>query len=127
MKRIIPLFALILLSANFISAQPKEAVIVVIDSAVYDFGTIKEKNGTVSCTFKIKNEGEMPLNISKIFSSCNCATTEWNKSPIEAGMTGEIIVTFNPAERPGPFTRSISIYSNGKVGSLVLTIKGNVE
>ena len=127
MKRIIFTFALIFLAANIVSAQQKEASIAVVDSAVYDFGTIKEKDGVVTCTFKIKNEGEAPLVITKIISSCNCTTMEWTKSPIAPGMTGDIIVTYNPENRPGPFTRSISLYSNGKTGSLALNIKGNVE
>ena len=127
MKRIIFTFTLIILAANIVSAQEKEASIAVVDSALYDFGTIKEKDGLVSCTFKIKNEGDAPLDIKRIISSCNCTTMEWSKSPIAPGMTGDIIVTYDPANRPGPFTRNISIYSNGKTGSFVLTIKGTVE
>jgi len=38
-----------------------------------------------------------------------------------------IKVTFDPAGRPGPFTKTISVYSNGKTGSFIMNIRGEVE
>ncbi|MDR0743884.1 MAG: DUF1573 domain-containing protein [Tannerella sp.] len=126
MKRILFVFGLILLTANIVSAQQKEASISVIDSAMYDFGDINEKNGAVTHSFKIKNNGEAPLVVTKVVASCGCTTPDWTKEPIAPGRTGEIKVTFDPTNRPGTFTKTISVYSNGKVGSFVLTIKGKV-
>ncbi|MDR1097987.1 MAG: DUF1573 domain-containing protein [Tannerella sp.] len=126
MKRILFVFGLILLTANIVSAQQKEASIAVVDSAVYDFGDIDEKGGPATYTFKIKNDGEVPLVITKVVASCGCTTPDWTKEPIASGKTGEIKVTFDPTGRPGPFTKPVSVYSNGKVGSFVLTIKGKV-
>lgn len=51
---------------------------------------------------------------------------EWTKEPIAPGKTGDVKVTYNPKGRPGPFYKTISIYSNGKKGSFTLGIKGNV-
>lgn len=126
MKRILFVFGLILLTANIVSAQQKEASIAVVDSAVYDFGDINEKAGPVTYTFKIKNDGEVPLVITKVVASCGCTTPDWTKAPIASGQTGEIKVTFDPTNRPGAFTKPVSVYSNGKVGSYILTIKGKV-
>ena len=39
----------------------------------------------------------------------------------------QIKVTFDPAGRPGPFTKTISVYSNGKTGSFIMNIRGEVE
>jgi archaellum component FlaG (FlaF/FlaG flagellin family) len=126
MKRILFAFALIMLTSGIMSAQEKAAVISVVDNAVFDFGDIKEADGPVTHVFKIKNEGEAPLVITNATAACGCTTPDWTKQPIAPGKTGEIKVTYNPAQRPGPFTKPISVYSNGKTGTYILTIKGKV-
>lgn len=115
----------ILMVTGMVSAQQKSAAIVAAETA-HDFGDIKEADGPVSYTFKIKNEGEVPLVVTRVVASCGCTTPEWTKEPIGTGKTGDIKVTYNPKGRPGPFTKPISIYSNGKEGSYIITIKGNV-
>ncbi len=94
---------------------------------MHDFGVIKEADGKVSHTFKISNTGDKPLVITRVIASCGCTTPEWPKEPIAPGKTGEIKVTFDPAGRPGPFTKTISIYSNGKKGSFIMNIRGEVD
>jgi archaellum component FlaG (FlaF/FlaG flagellin family) len=126
MKRILFVFGFALLTANIVSAQQKDASIAVIDSAVFDFGNINESDGPATHTFKIKNDGEKALVVTKVVASCGCTSPDWTKEPIAPGKTGEIKVTYDPTGRPGPFTKTVSVYSNGKTGSLVLTIKGNV-
>ena len=125
MKRI--LFVLIvLLTAGMVSAQQKEASITVVGSAVHDFGAVKESDGSVSHTFTILNNGELPLVISRVVASCGCTQPEWTKEPIAPGKTGAITVTYITTGRPGPINRTVSVYSNGKTGNYVLTIKGDV-
>ena len=53
-------------------------------------------------------------------------TPEWTKEPIAPGQTGDIKITYDPKGRPGPFSKTISVYSNGKTGSFILTIRGEV-
>jgi hypothetical protein len=127
MKRLLLTFTFILLTASLTSAQQKVAVIAVVGESIHDFGTIKEANGAVSHTFKIKNEGKAPLIISKVSASCGCTTPEYTTEPISPGKTGEIKVTFDPKGRPAPFTKTIYVYSNGYTGGYILTIKGVVE
>jgi hypothetical protein len=126
MKRILFAFVLVLLTASMASAQEKAASISVVDTTVFDFGDIKEADGPVTHVFKIKNDGEVALVITKAMSSCGCAEPIWTKEPIAPGKTGEIKVIFDPTTRRGPFTKTISVYSNGKVGSYILTIKGKI-
>ena len=126
MKRILFLM-IVLLTAGMVSAQQKEASITAAGSAVHDFGDIKESDGSVSHTFTVVNNGELPLVISRAVASCGCTQPEWTKEPIAPGKTGEIKVTFDTSGRPGPFTKTISVYSNGKTGNYVLTIQGNVK
>ena len=125
MYRIIFIFMAILLATGLASAQKK--AVISAEETSFDFGTIKEANGNVSHTFQIKNTGDSPLVLTRVIASCGCTTPEWTKEPIEPGTTGDVTITYNPKNRPGPFVKTISVYSNGKTGSFILTIRGEVE
>lgn len=130
MKQIIFIFMAILLATGMVYAQnnkEKGEAVISAEKTSHDFGTIKEADGDVSHTFTIKNAGEAPLVLTRVIASCGCTTPEWTKEPIAPGKTGDIKITYNPKDRPGPFVKTISVYSNGKTGSFILTIRGNVE
>ena len=127
MKRLLFVFTLIVLTANLASAQEKEAIFVVDGDSIHDFGTIKEADGPVTHIFTIKNAGQKPLVITNVNPSCGCTTPDWTKEPIAPGKKGEIKITYDPTGRPAPFTKTISVYSNGKTGTYILSIKGVVE
>lgn len=127
MKRILLVLSMVLLTLGVMSAQEKNgAVIAVEGNSTHDFGDVKEADGPVTHTFVVKNTGNAPLILTNVQSSCGCTTPSWTKEPIAPGKTGKIDVTFDVNGRPGAFTKTVSIYSNGKTGSFVLTIKGNV-
>ena len=92
----------------------------------YNFGTIKESDGNVQHIFRIDNKGTAPLVITRVMSSCGCTTPKFSKDPIAPGKSGQITVVYNPTGRVYPFVKTVSVYSNGKEGPLVLTIKGEV-
>lgn len=96
------------------------------DELVYNFGTIAEADGLASHVFTVKNSGDAPLVITRVTASCGCTRPEWTKSPIAPGKSGKVKITYNPKGRPGPFYKTVSIFSNGKRGSYSLAIKGNV-
>ena len=125
MKQIIFIFMAILLATGMATAQQK--AVISVDKTSHDFGVIKEADGKVSHTFKITNTGDAPLVLTRVIASCGCTTPEWTKEPIAPGKTGEVKITYDPKDRPGPFTKSISVYSNGKTGSYILTIRGDVQ
>lgn len=125
MKRIIFIFMAILLATGLAKAQKK--AVISAEETTFDFGIIQEADGNVSHTFQIKNTGDSPLVLTRVIASCGCTTPKWTKEPIEPGKTTDLIVTYNPKNRPGPFVKTISIYSNGKTGSFILTIRGEVE
>ena len=125
MKRILFIFMAILFTTGLAFAQKK--AVISAEETSYNFGVIKEADGKVSHTFAITNAGDMPLVITRVISSCGCTTPEWPKEPVAPGKSAEIKVTFDPANRPGPFTKTISIYSNGKTGSFIMNIRGEVQ
>jgi hypothetical protein len=96
-------------------------------SVVHNFGTIKEDGGLVSKTFKFTNNGDTPLIISKVSSSCGCTASEWSKEPLLPSGESTIKITYNPKGKPGPFNQSITIYSNASASGKVLTIRGHVS
>lgn len=124
MKQIVFIFIAILLATGVATAQDK--AVISAENATHDFGQIKEADGKVSHAFTIKNEGTAPLVVTRVIASCGCTTPEFTKEPIAPGATGTIKVTFNPERRPGTFAKTISVYSNGKSGSFILTIRGEV-
>lgn len=108
------------------SAQDDSAAKIVAKVTEHDFGVFKESDGKVSHVFVVKNEGKSPLVITRVISSCGCTTPTFTKEPIAPGKSGEIKVVYDPEGRIYPFVKTVSVYSNGKKGPLVLTIKGEV-
>jgi len=92
----------------------------------HDFGKFKEEAGRQTYDFVVTNTGNDPLVIQNIVASCGCTTPDWTRSPIPAGGKGKITAIYDPKDRPGPFNKTLSVYSNSKPEVVVLTIKGEV-
>lgn len=124
MKQILLILCAMFLAVGIANAQKK--AVISAEETVFDFGKITESGGKVTHTFEVTNAGDGPLVITRVIASCGCTTPEWTKEPIAPKKKAEVKVTYNPAGRPGPFSKSISVYSNGKEGSFVFRIKGDV-
>ncbi|HOP04146.1 MAG TPA: DUF1573 domain-containing protein [Tenuifilaceae bacterium] len=118
-------FSIVLAFSLATNAQNKAASISPVKT-VHDFGTIKEEDGKVSFDFEITNDGEAPLIINRVSSSCGCTTPVWPKEPIPPGGKGSVKATYDPKGRPGPFNKTITIFSNASASGTVLSIKGQV-
>ncbi|MDR1500041.1 MAG: DUF1573 domain-containing protein [Tannerellaceae bacterium] len=127
MKQIIFVCMALLLTTGMVWSQDDATASLSVSEDSHDFGDIKEDGGKVSHAFVVKNDGAQPLVITRVIASCGCTSPEWTKEPIAPGKTGEVLVTYDPLGRPGPFAKTVSIYSNGKRGSQVLTIRGEVK
>ncbi|MBR0493000.1 MAG: DUF1573 domain-containing protein [Muribaculaceae bacterium] len=92
----------------------------------HDFGTIKEANGPVSCTFEFTNTGNKPLLIIDATASCGCTRPEYPTKPVKPGKKGKIKVTYSPIGRPGAFKKTVKIKTNGKERTTTLRIEGTV-
>lgn len=126
-------FFLVLSFVGILSAQAQDAVKtdnpnaseITFESEVHDYGTIKVgADGT--CEFKFKNTGKEPLIISGAKGSCGCTVPTYPKEPIMANQTGIIKVHYD-TKRIGAFTKTVTISSNAKTDTKVITIKGVVE
>jgi hypothetical protein len=105
-------------------ANPNAAEIT-FDNEVHDFGTLPY-GGDGSYDFKFTNTGKEPLVISNARGSCGCTVPSWPKEPVLKGHSGVIHVQYD-TKRPGPFTKTVTVSSNGKTAEKVITIKGTVE
>lgn len=108
------------------AAKPNpNAAEITFEQEVHDFGTIPF-DGNGSYDFKFTNTGKEPLVITNAAGSCGCTVPKWPKEPILKGQSGVINVHYD-TKRSGPFTKTVTIASNAKTASKVITIKGTVE
>ena len=132
MKNIITLFVLGFLTFNM-NAQEKQTTEKPKDpnapafefvTEVIDYGKIALNADGVR-TFKFKNVGKSPLVISDIKSSCGCTVPKKPAGPIMPGDSGEFEVRYD-TNRPGGFSKSITVTSNADEAVKSLQIKGIV-
>ena len=102
-------------------AQPKAT----FDKNLYEFGVVLWKH-PATATFKVKNDGDKPLVISNVTTSCGCTVANWTKTPIAPGATGEVTSTFD-AKALGHFNKSVGVYCNASARPIYLTLRGEVS
>ncbi len=124
-KSNIILFVLLVTINSWLRAQ-EVSTSLVFEERVFDFGKIQEKDGKVSHTFVFKNEGKTPIIISDITSGCGCTSHDYTKAPIKPGEKGKVIISYNPAYRPGFFSKEIVVHSNSRKNFNRIWIKGTV-
>jgi hypothetical protein len=105
-------------------AQQSKGPVIKFNSVVHDYGTVYQ-GADGNCNFSFKNEGDEPLILSNVRSSCGCTVPSWPKDPILPGQTSSIKVTYD-TKRLGTISKQITVSSNATEPSLVLNIKGNV-
>ena len=126
MKRIFSIFALVLITVfTFNIVADEKGAVMTFAEKTHDFGSIKEADGPVTHVFEFTNTGSEPLVIINVNASCGCTRPEYPKEPVMPGKKGKIKVTFNPAGRPGEFSKEVKIRTNGSKRP-VLRITGTV-
>ena len=133
MKKIILLSFIAIFSLGMAHAQdvnqqsePINGAKIVFASLEHQYGTIR-KGGDGTCVCEFVNEGNEPLILSSVRSSCGCTTPSWTKAPIMPGSKGQIRVRYD-TNRVGGFMKTITVKSNSVENpSLVLRIRGTVE
>ena len=77
----------------------------------YNFGQVIEGK-VVDHIFTFKNNGDAPLTISEVKTSCGCTAALLSKKELAPGEEGELKVELNTANRSGRMSRNITIISN---------------
>lgn len=127
MKRIGSLLLLgwLLINSSPLLAQARSRI--EFTKSEHNFGTILERDGIQKATFEFTNRGTAPLILHNVITSCGCTAPEWTRQPIPPGGKGTIQLAFDPANRPGAFSKTASVQSNADNPMVILTISGRVS
>ena len=106
-------------------ATSQHSAEITFEYEIHDYGTI-DFAGDGVYAFKFTNTGSEPLVISDAKGSCGCTVPKFPKEPILKGQSNVINVSYD-TKRPGPFTKTVTVTSNAKTPTTVLTIKGVVR
>ncbi len=124
MKKI---FLVIILLVLVLSSEAQYSITAMkLSDSQHDFGVFREEDGKQTYDFIITNTGNQPLVIQNVVASCGCTTPEWTKMPVAPGAKGKVTAIYDPKDRPGAFNKTLTVYTNTKPATTVLTIKGDV-
>jgi len=131
MKRTVNTILILILSVGLFNATSNKTksktgkvAIISFETEVIDYGTIKQHSDGTR-VFAFTNEGDAPLLITKVKTSCGCTVPSYSKAPILPGKTGELNIKYD-TKRLGAFTKTITVTSNAEGGNKTLKIKGNI-
>jgi hypothetical protein len=132
MKKFLVLAGIVLIGSASVFAQNEapqntnpNAPEIVFESEVVDYGTIQQ-GADGNRVFVFKNTGKEPLILTNVKASCGCTTPNYTRTPIAPGEKGEIAVHYD-TNRMGQFHKTITVQSNAKSSTKVITIKGKVD
>lgn len=92
--------------------------------STHNFGTIRESDGRVTCTFRAVNIGDADLAVLDARANCGCTTPTYNHEPIAPGDTLTITVSYDPSGRPGRFNKQVKVTNNATEKPSTLIIRG---
>ena len=94
----------------------------------FDTGSIGEDDAPASHTFRWCNEGEKPLVVTRVETSCGCVRASYSKAPVLRGEQGEITVAYHPKGHPGFFQHRILVFTqlSARQPSAGLELSGRV-
>lgn len=90
-----------------------------------DYGTVAY-NSDGRREFVFTNNGNKPLIITNVQSTCGCTVPTYPKEPIAPGAKGVIGVKYDTSRAGQAFTKTVTLTTNAVEPSRTLTIKGNV-
>lgn len=92
----------------------------------HDFGAFREADGKVSTVFRFVNTGSEDVSVRAVQASCGCTSSSYTKQAVAPGDTARVVATFNPAGRPGRFTKTLKVDVTGMAQRQTLTLNGVV-
>ncbi|HET8860471.1 DUF1573 domain-containing protein [Marivirga sp.] len=107
-------------------AQNNTAKITFLEDS-FDFEIINEADGMAKHVFKFVNSGTDSIKLTSVRASCGCTTPFWEQGALLPGDTGKIEVAYNPLNRPGKFSKTVTVRTTGEPETKILRISGYVE
>ncbi len=96
------------------------------DHEKWNFGDVAEDGGKVEHTFVFTNVSSKPVVVLDVVSGCGCTTPSYSRKPVMRGEKGEIVVSFDPMNLPGHFSKGISVQISGSTEPVTLLVEGVV-
>jgi hypothetical protein len=90
-----------------VAAQPR----LTLDPLSLELGTLSQDE-TVNSEITIRNDGDAPLVIQEVRSSCGCTVTDLKTTELAPGESTPLIITFHSEKFQGEQNKSIQIVSN---------------
>lgn len=104
------------------AAGPKAVAV----EAIKDVGFVP-KGEMASHEFELRNDGQAPLEVLEVRTSCGCTVAEFDRV-IAPGQTGKVRVTLDTSTFSGPVSKGVTAFTNDPATpSIELTIRANVE
>ena len=122
MKKILFIVCVLTVSFNLFS-QDKTAKINFLTTEI-DYGIIEKGSNGVR-DFIFTNDGDSPLIITNVKSTCGCTIPKKPNKPILPGETEKIQVKYD-TNRVGFIRKSIMVSSNAETPTVILKISGKV-
>ena len=119
---IIAISAIFLFPAHVLAQQSELS----FDEQTWYFGDIKEDGGNVEHSFSFTNTTSKPVVILDVTSGCGCTTPKYSKKPVMPGQKGEVVVSFDPMNRPGRFSKGVAVQTSVSTMPINLLVEGNV-
>ncbi|MCH5335657.1 MAG: DUF1573 domain-containing protein [Alistipes sp.] len=93
----------------------------------HDFGNVQRRGGDLEWSFRFVNDGDEPLVITGVETTCTCLRYKYPKKPVAPGGSGAIDITYQPHKTDaGAFHRIVIVRSNASDGGRrMLFVQGN--
>lgn len=104
-------FWMLVLFLSVVGLQAAPAPRLVVDESVYFFGE-RSNTESVEHTFRLRNEGNVSLEIRNIRSSCGCTIGRVSRKTLEPGESSEITATLDLRGRRGPQHMVLTVETN---------------
>ena len=98
----------------------------VFEERVFNFGTIREKDGKISHTFYFSNTGKKPVTVSDVNTGCSCVGNVLRKGPVKPGEKAALTITFDPGYKSGFFSKEIIVFSENGTQYNHVWVEGNI-
>lgn len=124
MKQLLSL--LLLFVAVTATAQTEGGARIRLHTTSHNFGDTPRRGGDVVFPLTVTNEGDAPLILTRVVTTCSCVKGFFDKRPIPAGECAIIEVVYQPQKsNAGVFNKVLQIHSNAVNGRQVFTVQGN--
>lgn len=92
----------------------------------YNFGAFREADGLRTGHVRFVNDSDAPTFVAAVKPSCGCTSVDYPKGQVNPGDTVTVSFTYDPTGRPGPFDKTVRVYTGDERSPKVIRITGTV-